>query len=65
MRTLFAGRRGDQCIIFRDLGSTDPAGGGGGGGSEDSIVTYIINGCGFVLRLTDSNLSVYIDLFKL
>ena len=23
-RTLFAGRRGDQCIIFRDLGSTDP-----------------------------------------
>ena len=26
-RTLFAGRRGDQCIIFRDLGSTDPPGG--------------------------------------
>ena len=23
-RTLFAGRRGDQCIIFRDQGSTDP-----------------------------------------
>ena len=22
-RTLFAGRRGDQCIIFRDQGSTD------------------------------------------
>ena len=22
--TLFAGRRGDQCIIFRDQGSTDP-----------------------------------------
>ena len=27
MRTLFAGRRGDQCIIFRDQGSTDPPGG--------------------------------------
>ena len=27
MRTLFAGRRGDQCIIFRDLGSTDLPGG--------------------------------------
>ena len=26
-RTLFAGRRGDQCIIFRDQGSTDPPGG--------------------------------------
>ena len=25
-RTLFAGRRGDQCIIFRDQGSTDPLG---------------------------------------
>ena len=24
MRTLFAGRRGDQYIIFRDEGSTDP-----------------------------------------
>ena len=24
MRTLFAGRRGDQCIIFRNQGSTDP-----------------------------------------
>ena len=24
MRTLFAGRRGDQCIIFRDQGSKDP-----------------------------------------
>ena len=23
-RTLFAGRRGDQCIIFRDQGSTGP-----------------------------------------
>ena len=23
-RILFAGRRGDQCIIFRDQGSTDP-----------------------------------------
>ena len=23
-RTLFAGRRGDQCIIFRDQASTDP-----------------------------------------
>ena len=23
-RTLFAGRWGDQCIIFRDQGSTDP-----------------------------------------
>ena len=23
-RTLFAGRRRDQCIIFRDQGSTDP-----------------------------------------
>ena len=23
-RTLFAGRRGDLCIIFRDQGSTDP-----------------------------------------
>ena len=27
-RTLFAGRRGYQCIIFRDLGSTDPPLGG-------------------------------------
>ena len=26
MRTLFAGRRGDQYIIFRDQGSTDPWG---------------------------------------
>ena len=26
-RTLFAGRQGDQCIIFRDQGSTDPPGG--------------------------------------
>ena len=26
-RKLFAGRRGDQCIIFRDQGSTDPPGG--------------------------------------
>ena len=26
MRTLFAGRREDQCIIFRDQGSTDPLG---------------------------------------
>ena len=26
-RTLFAGRRGDQCIIFRDQGITDPPGG--------------------------------------
>ena len=25
--TLFAGRRGDQCIIFREQGSTDPPGG--------------------------------------
>ena len=25
--TFFAGRRGDQCIIFRDQGSTDPPGG--------------------------------------
>ena len=25
--TVFAGRRGDQCIIFRDQGSTDPPGG--------------------------------------
>ena len=24
--TLFAGRRGDQCIILRDQGSTDPPG---------------------------------------
>ena len=24
--TVFAGRRGDQCIIFRDQGSTDPPG---------------------------------------
>ena len=24
IRTLFAGRQGDQCIIFRDQGSTDP-----------------------------------------
>ena len=24
MRTLFAGRRGDQCINFRDQGKTDP-----------------------------------------
>ena len=23
---LFAGRRGDECIIFRDQGSTDPLG---------------------------------------
>ena len=23
-RTLFAGRRGDRCIIFKDQGSTDP-----------------------------------------
>ena len=23
-KSLFAGRRGDQCIIFRDQGSTDP-----------------------------------------
>ena len=23
-RSLFAGRRGDQCIIFRDQGGTDP-----------------------------------------
>ena len=28
-RTLFAGRRGDQCIIFRDQGSTDPPTPGG------------------------------------
>ena len=28
MRTLFAGRRGDQYIIFRDQGSTDPPLGG-------------------------------------
>ena len=27
MRTLFAGGRGDQCIIFWDQGSTDPPGG--------------------------------------
>ena len=27
MRTLFAGRWGDQCIIFRDQGSTDTPGG--------------------------------------
>ena len=26
-RTLFAGKRGNQCIIFRDQGSTDPPGG--------------------------------------
>ena len=26
-RKLFAGRRGVQCIIFRDQGSTDPPGG--------------------------------------
>ena len=26
-RTLFAGRRGDRCIIFKDQGSTDPPGG--------------------------------------
>ena len=26
-RALFAGRRGDQCSIFRDQGSTDPPGG--------------------------------------
>ena len=25
-RKLFAGRRGDQCIIFREQGSTDPQG---------------------------------------
>ena len=24
MKTLFAGRRGDQCITFRDQGCTDP-----------------------------------------
>ena len=24
---LFAGRRGDECIIFRDQGTTDPHGG--------------------------------------
>ena len=27
MRKLFAGRQGDQCIIFRDQGRTDPPGG--------------------------------------
>ena len=27
MRKLFAGRRVDECIIFRDPGSTDPPGG--------------------------------------
>ena len=27
-RILFAGIRGDQCIIFRNQGSTDPPGGG-------------------------------------
>ena len=26
-RKLFAGRRGDECIIFMDQGSTDPPGG--------------------------------------
>ena len=26
-RKLFSGSWGDQCIIFRDLGSTDPPGG--------------------------------------
>ena len=30
-RTLFAERRGDQFIIFRDQGSRDPPLGGGGG----------------------------------
>ena len=34
MRTLFAGRRGDQCIIFRDLGSTDPPGGASETGAD-------------------------------
>ena len=32
---------------------------------EDITVTYIINGRGSVIRLTDCNLSVYLDFFKL
>ena len=41
MRTLFAGRRGDQCIIFRDQGSTDPH-----GGLTIRLNTDIIDVCG-------------------
>ena len=38
MRTLFAGRRGDQCIIFRDPGSTDGGGGGGLANEENQCL---------------------------
>ena len=52
MRTLFAGRRGDQCIIFRDQGSTDPPGGPHYsalcfGGSEMSAGLIILFGVKF------------------
>ena len=37
---------------------------GNKGKKEDITMSYIMNGRGSVLRLTDCNLSVYIELFK-
>ena len=36
LRKLFSGSWGDQCIIFRDQGITDPPRGGGGGPQRNS-----------------------------
>ena len=44
-RTLFAGRRGDQCIIFRDQGSTDPH-----WGASKHVLVYIDNYSMFCLQ---------------
>ena len=35
------------------------------GYKKDIMITYTISGRGSVLRLTDSNLSIYIELLKL
>ena len=43
-RKLFAGKRGDQCVIFRDQGSTDPRG-----------ASFMINVTTLILKLSVSH----------
>ena len=62
MRTLFAGRRGDQCIIFRDLGSTDPLS-RNFANLDLKFYFYILNNVSGIL-LSNENYFVVIDLLK-
>ena len=42
LRNFLSGIRGNQCIIFRDQGSTDPQGGGGSMARPSIEYSYII-----------------------